>query len=233
MYRYELQLVVYSDSQGNIMSVNSKQPTSARKRLVVAVISGVVMAVVFTLLGVAKFAPLAAWDTTALVYGVWVWVAVLRMSAAEARSHAISENPGRALADVLLLVSSVASLGAVAVLIIDASNSTGLSKALDIALGLVSIVISWGIVHTTYMLNYARQYYGKPEGGINFNENQPPRYADFAYLAFTIGMTFQVSDTDLQVKQLRATALKHALLSYLFGTVIIATTINTLASLSK
>lgn len=225
--------MVYSGSQGNIMSTNSKQTTSARKRLVVAIVAGAGMAVVFTLLGTAKFAPLAAWDTTALVYGVWVWITVLHMSAAEAKSHAISENPGRGLTDVLLLVASVASIGAVGVLIIDASNSTGISKAIDIALGLVSIVISWGIVHTIYMLNYARQYYGKPEGGINFNENQPPRYADFAYLAFTIGMTFQVSDTDLQVKKLRATALKHALLSYLFGTVIIATTINTLASLSK
>jgi uncharacterized membrane protein len=76
-------------------------------------------------------------------------------------------------------------------------------------------------------------YYGQPEGGINFNEQASPDYKDFAYLAFTLGMTFQVSDTDLQTKTIRGTALRQSLLAYLFGTVIIATTINTLASLSK
>ena len=46
-------------------------------------------------------------------------------------------------------------------------------------------------------------------------------------------MTFQVSDTDIGTKQIRATALRHALLSYLFGAVVIATTINLVAGLSK
>jgi Protein of unknown function (DUF1345) len=58
-------------------------------------------------------------------------------------------------------------------------------------------------------------YYSGPNGGINFNQQTPPRYSDFAYLAFTftLGMTFQVSDTDLQTAEIRATALRHALLS--------------------
>ena len=56
---------------------------------------------------------------------------------------------------------------------------------------------------------------------------------DFAYLALTIGMTFQVSDTNLQTKAIRRTALGHALLSYLFGALIIATTLNLIAGLSK
>jgi uncharacterized membrane protein len=225
--------VVYTQIKGKHMSKSAAQAVSARKRLIVAVSAGLLIAILFSVVGAAKFAPLAAWDTTALVYGCWVWVSVLPMSAAEARTHAVRENPGRGWTDALLLVASIASLAAVGVLIVDASKSTGVSKVEDIAVGLVSIIISWALVHTTFMLNYARLYYGQPEGGISFNEKDPPRYADFAYLAFTIGMTFQVSDTDLQVKKIRATALKHAMLSYLFGTVIIATTINTLASLSK
>jgi uncharacterized membrane protein len=52
-------------------------------------------------------------------------------------------------------------------------------------------------------------------------------------LAFTIGMTFQVSDTDLTTKEVRRTALHHAMLSYLFGTVIVATTINLVAGLVR
>jgi uncharacterized membrane protein len=44
-------------------------------------------------------------------------------------------------------------------------------------------------------------------------------------------MTYQVSDTNLQNTQIRATALRHALLSYLFGAVILATAISLVASL--
>jgi len=215
------------------MASKDHEPATARTRLLVAVAAGLIMATGFVIASAAKYAPLAAWDTTALVYGLWVWLTILPMNADEARSHAVRENPGRALADVLLLAASIASLGAVAFLIVDAGSSTGSNKVIDIVLGLVSVVISWAVVHTTYTLNYARQYYGNPEGGIDFNENAPPRYTDFAYVSFTIGMTFQVSDTNIQTKRIRATALKHALLSYLFGAVIIATTINTLASLSK
>jgi uncharacterized membrane protein len=96
-----------------------------------------------------------------------------------------------------------------------------------------SVVLSWAVVHTIFTLRYARLYYVGTDGGIDFNQDQPPRYTDFAYLAFTLGMTFQVSDTDLKTSTIRATALRHALLSYLFGAVIIAVTINLVAGLSK
>ena len=74
-------------------------------------------------------------------------------------------------------------------------------------------------------------YYTGPVGGVSFNQSAPPGYVDFAYLAFTLGMTFQVSDTDLQTPAIRATALRHALLSYVFGVVIVAATINLVVAL--
>ena len=77
-----------------------------------------------------------------------------------------------------------------------------------------SVALAWASVHTVFTTRYARIYYTGPDEGVDFNEDDPPRYSDFAYLAFTIGMTFQVSDTDLKTKEIRATALKHALLSY-------------------
>ena len=78
---------------------------------------------------------------------------------------------------------------------------------------------------------YGDLYYGDVVGGIDFNEDDPPDYRDFGYLALTIGMTYQVSDTDLQNKIIRHTALRHALLSFVFGAVIVALTINSVASL--
>ena len=56
-------------------------------------------------------------------------------------------------------------------------------------------------------------------------------YLDFAYVAFTVGMTFQVSDTDISQRALRSLVLRHALLAYLFGTVIVGLTINVVAGL--
>jgi uncharacterized membrane protein len=65
----------------------------------------------------------------------------------------------------------------------------------------------------------------------SFNQPEAPAYVDFAYVAFTIGMAYQVSDTDLQTRKLRVTALQHSLLSYLLGAVILAMTINLIISL--
>jgi uncharacterized membrane protein len=96
-----------------------------------------------------------------------------------------------------------------------------------------TVALSWLVVHTTFTLRYAMLYYTGKDGGVEFNQATPPRYSDFAYLAFTIGMTFQVSDTDLRTPTIRATALRHALLAYLFGAVILGTTINLVAGLAN
>ena len=101
-------------------------------------------------------------------------------------------------------------------------------------MSVVSVFLSWAVVHLTYTLRYARLFFTEPQGGIDFHEDKrDATYVDFAYVAFTIGMTYQVSDTDLSKRQIRAAALRHALLSYLFGTVIIAMTINVIAGLAK
>jgi uncharacterized membrane protein len=104
-------------------------------------------------------------------------------------------------------------------------------KAYLLAVGILSVLFSWPAVHNVFTLVYARLYYGDEVGGIDFNDEDRPDYVDFAYLAFTIGMTFQVSDTDLTAKAVRRAALRHALVSYLFGAVIVALVINIVASI--
>ena len=97
-------------------------------------------------------------------------------------------------------------------------------------MALASVALAWSSIHTVYALRYARLYYSPPEGGIDFHDDAPS-YADFAYLALTIGMTFQVSDTNLTGKRVRRTALHHALTSYVFGAMILAVTVNLVAPL--
>ncbi len=53
-----------------------------------------------------------------------------------------------------------------------------------------------------------------------------PSYRDFAYVAFTIGMTYQVSDTTLRDPLIRRSVLGHAALSYVFGVIIVAGLVN-------
>jgi uncharacterized membrane protein len=80
-------------------------------------------------------------------------------------------------------------------------------------------------------VRYGDIYYAAPVGGVIFNDDDKPDYRDFAYLAFTIGMTYQVSDTNLTNRTIRHAVSRHALLSFVFGAVIIALAINTVASL--
>jgi uncharacterized membrane protein len=112
-----------------------------------------------------------------------------------------------------------------------AHQEAGLARGMLALLGVVSVAVSWFAVHTIFALRYARLYYGDPVGGIDFNQDERPVYPDFAYLALTIGMTFQVSDTNLRNSAVRRTALQHALLSYLFGSIILASAINLIVGL--
>jgi uncharacterized membrane protein len=127
----------------------------------------------------------------------------------------------------------VASLIGVGYLLVQASADKGADKWLTAGLGVLSVALSWLVVHTLFTLKYALQYCTDDARGIDFNQKEPPRYTDFAYLAFTIGMTFQVSDTDLSTHPIRATALRHALLSFLFGSLILAASVNLVATLAS
>ncbi len=112
-------------------------------------------------------------------------------------------------------------------------STSGLAKLLLVGACAVSVVLAWAVVHTVYSLRYARLYYRGRAGGVDFNEREAPCYTDFAYLALTIGMTFQVSDTDITSRAIRRTALRHAMLSYTFGALFIAITVNLIAGMSK
>ncbi len=214
-------------------SQHTRTLASARTKLLICCVAGIAAGVLAAVFGTGREAPLIGWGTLAVVYTLWVWTSVTRMDAAATAAHAKGEDPGRDLADLALVGAAVASLIAVGLVLFDAGNQNGATKYVQAALAVASVSVSWILVHTVFTLKYARLYYTEPVGGIDFNEDDPPQYSDFAYLAFTIGMTFQVSDTNLQTKAIRRTALRHALISFPLGTVIIATSINLVAGLAK
>jgi uncharacterized membrane protein len=209
------------------------RPISELRRLTGAAVAGGLIAFLAGLTSPWQATVLLGWIAAALAWVASVWFTVLPLDAKAASRYATRDDPHGATAATLLLGASLAALGAVILGVLKAAHATGGEEVLLLGSGIGAIVCSWGVVHTVFTLRYAGLYYSGPDGGVDFNEEEKPDYADFAYLAFTIGMTYQVSDTDLTARAVRHTALRHALLSYLLGTVIIAATINLAAGLAK
>ena len=201
-------------------------------RVIVMVGVGIIAAVAAGAAGFWPFAPTIGWAAAALLYSAWVWLAIARYDAAKTQSHASREEPAREIAHGLVLALVLASLASLVFVLVPAASTTGLERVLLAGLALVSVALSWVLLHTLYALRYAQLYYTQG-GGIDFNQGDPPQYSDFAYFSFTLGMTFQVSDTNITTHTIRATVLRHALLSFVFGSVILATTINLVAGLSS
>ena len=200
-------------------------------RCLVAAIVGVLAGFIGTAFVGWQAAILIGWDGAALCFLVWTWSKIGRLDAEGTKRHANIEDRSRGTAEGIVLAAGVALLAAVGLVLLRAGQSHGGTKAYLITIGIISVGLSWATVHTVFTLRYTRSHYQAPEGGVDFNEKDPPAYLDFAYLAFTIGMTFQVSDTNLTSKAIRRIALRHALMSYLFGAVIVALAINIVATL--
>jgi uncharacterized membrane protein len=200
-------------------------------RIAAMVVAGVGSGLVAALLGLAGSSLVVGWIVACLVYLVWVYAIVFRFDGEEARQHARAEDPNRSVTQILLIVACVGSLGIVAVTVAEAGHASGGRADALAGLAVVSVVLSWILIHTLFMLRYAVLYYQGEEGGIDFNQPEPPDYRDFAYLAFDLGMTYQVSDTTVSNRLIRHLVTRHCLLSYLFGTIILATLINLIAGL--
>jgi uncharacterized membrane protein len=206
---------------------------SAGRRVTWSMLAGAAAGVVVSLFTVPSAAILAGWDVAVVIYLAWVWIAVWRLDPGTTARLAKREDPSAPVAELVVISAGIAMLVAVGFALVRAGQATDGMKAFLVTLGLLSVVLSWTIVHTVYALWYARAYYSEPDGGIEFNEEEPPTYTDFAYFAFTVGMTYQVADTNITSKVIRRTTLHHAFLSYLFGAVLLGLVINVVATLLK
>jgi uncharacterized membrane protein len=207
------------------------KPSRAGVRVLVAVTVGLGALGLALLLTSWQVAVTLAWIVSASVFLVWIWINIRGSDGPRTAELATIEDPSRIVADLLLVAASGASLAAVAFALLKASTQHGTAKGLIIAVAGLCLVVSWTTVNTVFTLKYASLYYGDVPGGIVFDGEPAPTYADFAYLAFTIGMTYQVSDTPLSTRTIRKTALRHALLSFVFVTSVVAMTINIVAQL--
>jgi uncharacterized membrane protein len=206
---------------------------ATRTRFAVALGAGVLAALGFSRALPASLALLLGWVVTTVVYLAWIWLTVRARGAEETAEHAAAIDPDRLTTDWLLVVSAVASLVAVGFVLVRATAGQGPGEYAQVGLALLSVVLSWAMVHTVFMLRYARLYYSDGNPCITFGGPDEPTYADFAYFSFVIGMTYQVSDTTLNGTTIRKTVLGHSLLAYLFGTGIVAGAVSLVTSLAS
>lgn len=175
------------------------------------------------------FALLVGWNAASVAMLVLAWVMIAGASAEETRERAGSEDPGRTLVYVIVLVASSVSLLAAVLLSRDAKTLPP-----DVAhrlgpLCLATVAVAWGLTHTAFTLRYARLYYradAEGIGGVEFPDKLSPSYFDFAYFAFTIGMCFQTSDVCIASPQIRRAVLLHALIAFAYNTAILAFVLN-------
>ncbi|MFI5844103.1 DUF1345 domain-containing protein [Catenuloplanes sp. NPDC051500] len=202
------------------------------RRVSLSLAAGIAAGAVTALLGAPELSILLGWIVTSglILFLVWriSWPqgpdGTERLAEAESRSRST---------DSAVLIASVVSLAAVTEALVRSSGGRDAIAVASVICGVVAVILSWALVNTVFAFKYARMYYRDTDGGINFPQDSPPRYSDFAYMAFTVGMAFGVAETEPTLSSVRQVALGHALLSYAFGTGILAVAINLVTNLGQ
>jgi uncharacterized membrane protein len=192
-------------------------------RLAVAVIAGVVVGVGASLLSDAPVGVLAGIAGTETIFVVAGWAVLWPMDAAATRHNTRREDFRPVTDEIVVVVIALCGLVGIVVLLLQGNSQVAA------AIALAGVFTAWAALHLMYATRYAHLYYLAPEGGIDFNSGEPPAYRDFLYFSYNLGMTYQVSDTGVSSTTIRAVVLRHCLLSYVFGTSVLATTINLVA----
>lgn len=211
------------------MGLGQSRLSSARLRVNVSAAIGLVAGLI-----AAPFLPwqlsiLIGWIGLTVSLLTWIWTEIIGCDAATTEARSTAEDNSRITAVAVMVTASVISLVGVGFGLVKARQ---VGFAMEVALttiAVLSVVLSWFVVHSMFTLRYAHQYYIAPVGGIDFPGGEAPDYRDFAYFAFTIGVAFAVSDTDVTSQRVRRIVLRHSLVSYLFGTVIVGLAINVIA----
>ncbi|ABD86071.1 DUF1345 domain-containing protein [Rhodopseudomonas palustris] len=172
---------------------------------------------------------LLSWDIFIGLYLALVLGMVLRSGIAHIRRNAILQDDGRFL---ILLVTALGAFASMAAIVSELGASHRGSA--ELVLATLTIALSWSMVHTTFALHYAHDYYrGAKPGGLQFpsgDSHEDVDYWDFVYFSFVIGMTAQVSDVGITDKTIRRTATAHGVVSFVFNTALVALMVNIAAS---
>ncbi len=211
----------------------------ARRRLLLSLLAGLVVLFGLPRAYLLDVRMLLAWDGACIAFLTMAWAVMGFADAKETRRSTVDQDQsGLALLGVALLAAA-ASLFAILFLLGHVKGVSYPHKLAYLALAVSAVAGSWFVVHTVFAFHYAHGYYRgravidgvRDDGGIRFPGTAAPNYADFLYFSFVIGMTSQVSDVAVSSHSMRRVALGHGIISFAFNTLILALTINIVASL--
>ncbi|MEH0841454.1 DUF1345 domain-containing protein [Micromonospora sp. CPCC 205711] len=208
----------------------------ALRRAVIVASIGLIVALALLRFMTWELAAVGGWDAAALAFLLTIWPIIVRADSSHTELLATREDETRGSAAVLLVGAGVTSLLGVGFALSTAGRHGGSIRVLLIGVAILTVLLSWTVVNTVFTLRYADLQFRSTTGGIDFGGQSVqgrPTYRDLAYVAFTIGMTYQVSDTAISDPRIRGTVLTHAVLSYVFGVVIVAGSVNLIAGLVR
>ncbi len=207
-------------------------------RLVLSVLLGILVNLVLPASIGEGTRLLAAFDLAALTFLGAVWIMMAGATTADMRRRSQIEDEGRYVVLALSAATAVAILLAIASELHDIRDQPAAGTGLRVTLAAVTILLAWFFMNTIFALHYAHFFYGDSDAsegaearGLDFPGRAEPDYWDFLYFSFVIGMTFQVSDVQIENHRLRRSALAHGVLAFLFNVVVLALTINIIAGL--
>ncbi|MEP9380728.1 DUF1345 domain-containing protein [Nocardioides sp. KR10-350] len=191
-------------------------------------VAGTVIAVFFVDAPLAILLGIASLHVAFVVTG---WAVLWPLDAPGTQANARREDFRPAVEELVVVAISLCGLFGIAMLIIRGGSST---ERVAAAIALCGVFAAWASLHLMYASRYAYLYYVTGDGsGIDFNSQEAPAYRDFLYFSYNLGMTYQVSDTTVSSPIIRAVVLRHTLLSYVFGAVVLASTINLVAGIAS
>ncbi|MFF8780618.1 DUF1345 domain-containing protein [Streptomyces sp. NPDC015140] len=202
-------------------------PVDAVPRLSGALAVGAVVGVAVAVATGVVLGALAGIAATELVFTLAGWITLWSMDTSATRRNAGREDFRPHTDELVVVAVALCGLVAIVLLLLLGTSDAGRAGA---AVALCGVFMAWATVHLMYATRYAYVYYAA-HGGIDFNSDAPPSYRDFLYFSYNLGMTYQVSDTNVSSGAIRVIVLRHCLLSYIFGTSILATAINLVAGL--
>lgn len=181
-----------------------------------------------------------SWDAFALTGIILTWITILRKDPYEVRRRILLEDGMRKFLFGIVVLAAAASFLATWLLLTSTKGAPWSQVTSKITLGIITVMLSWFLVHTRFATHYAYLYYAEASKkerseiseGLIFPGKKAPDYLDFAYFSFVIGMTCQVSDVQVANHHLRHLVLLHGLISFCFNTSILALIVNIVAGLA-
>ncbi|RYF55064.1 MAG: DUF1345 domain-containing protein [Comamonadaceae bacterium] len=180
---------------------------------------------------------LVGWCCAVAMYLLLAWRLAATCDAQRVRNRAQSlDQPNMLILAVMLLAIAV-SVVVIGMLLRQVKDMGQLQRTLHVVLGVVSLAGSWLLIHTLFTFHYAHRYYqaekatgSKDDAGLDFPGKAEPDYFDFLYYSYVVGMTSQVSDVQATSREMRRLTLLHGVLSFAFNMVVLALSINVVAS---